>query len=80
VTMRTVVRNSFARETITSERVRTNRETCAWCGSAGRGTDGRRWLLRFHVDRDRNSGPILGGRLYCERSCAESYAGRDFDE
>lgn len=78
--MRTVVRNSFARVTIASERVRVNRETCTWCGSPGRGTEGRRWLLRFHVDRDYRSGPIVGGRLFCERSCAEIFTGRDFDE
>jgi len=87
--MRTVVRNSFARHTIKSERVRVDMHTtCTECGSVR--TSQRvpdrpavLWLLRFHVDDDqgsRSSGPIAGGKLFCSRSCAEGYTGRSFDE
>jgi hypothetical protein len=85
--MRTVVRNSFARHTITAERVPTpNGESCSDCGTVrwGRPTSQTApWLYRFHVADDqgsRQSGPIAGGKLFCSRSCAESYIGRSFDE
>ena len=83
--MRTIVRNSFAHETIESERVHTPL-SCTWCGqhrvTAGRGARGRTYLLRFHVSGDsaRTSGPIIGGKLFCSRECGESYLGRSFDE
>ena len=85
--MRTVVRNSFARQTIAAERIATPYgESCAECGSVrwGRPTSTvARWLYRFHVDDDqgsRQSGPIADGRLFCSRDCAESYLGHPFDE
>lgn len=68
--MRTVVRNSFARQTIRAERVQVARETCAECGSqrstaraygpadpvtGGRYARVRTWLYRFHVDDDQGS-------------------------
>lgn len=40
-------------------------------------------LYRFHVDDDsgtRHSGAIANGKLFCSRSCAESYIGHPFDE
>lgn len=90
--MRTVVRNSFARHTIKSEYVPVNAgTTCTECGSV---REKKRkphmvsygpilYLYRFHVDDDqgaRTSGPIIGGKLFCSRSCAESYSGQSFDE
>lgn len=87
--MRSVVRNSFARQSIRSERVRVDGRTCAECGSVRYGPDDERgfaryrWLYRFHVDDDsgpRHSGPIADGRLFCSRECAETYIGRPFDE
>lgn len=85
--MRTVIRNSFARHSVTAERVPTD-ATCAWCGSQRiphrhPAATPRAWLYRFHVDDDsgpRNSGPIAGGRLFCSRGCAEAYTDRPFDE
>ena len=80
--MRTVIRNSFARHSIRSERVPVTHGTCHYCGSV-RETKGRRWLYRFHVDDDsgsRHSGPIANGKLFCSRDCCESYTGRNFDE
>ena len=71
-------------------------ETCTFCGTVRYGrptTEGpaasaahprpRPWLYRFHVDDDsgaRCSGPILGGRLFCSRDCAEVYSGQPFNE
>ncbi len=87
--MRSVVRNSFARHSILSERVHVDQHTtCTECGSV-RSTQrvpdrpARLWLLRFHVDDDqgsRTSGPIADGKLFCSRGCAESYIDRPFDE
>ena len=67
--MRTVVRNSFARQTIRSERVRVtfragqqidHGSTCEWCGSQRfttnrEGSTSGAWLYRFHVDDDQGS-------------------------
>lgn len=89
--MRTVVRNSFARQTIVAERVQVliNGQTCAECGGAREYRDQRRrpagwrWLYRFHVDDDqgpRQSGPIAQGKLFCSRECCETYTGQPFDE
>lgn len=91
--MRLVVRNSFARESIRSERVRVPvragqmialGSTCTECGSQRfymrNGSTSGAWLYRFYVDRDYRSGPIVDGKLFCSRSCAESYLGRSFDE
>ncbi len=85
--MRTVVRNSFARQTILAERVSypmyPPSGRCAWCGNVRQTTAGDGWLYRFHVDDDsgrRHSGPIADGRLFCSRQCAETYIGRRFDE
>lgn len=84
--MRIVVRNSFARHTIRAERVRVRHSaehtgnTCTFCGSQ-RTTNGKSWLYRFHMDDGqgpRNSGPILNGKLFCSRDCAESYIGHSF--
>ena len=85
--MRTVCRNSFARHTITAERVAVTEQgpgsgDCENCGSV-RGKPGRLFLYRFHVDDDsgpRHSGPLADGKLFCSRSCAEAYIGRPFDE
>lgn len=84
---RTVVRNSFARHTITSARVATPfGESCAMCGTVrwGRPTSQvAPWLYRFSVNDDqgsRQSGPVAGGKLFCSRGCAEAYLGRSFDE
>lgn len=82
--MRHVVRNSFARQTITAERMSTATMTsgCTECGGV-RNTRGRRWLYRFHVEDDqgaRHSGPIAGGKLFCSRGCCEAYTGQNFDE
>ena len=81
--MRTVYRDSFARHTIKAERVTVSHDTCIECGTVrGRAScfeaTGARWLYRFHVDDDqgaRGSGPILGGKLFCSRACAEAYGG-----
>lgn len=86
--MRTVVRNSFARQSIRAERVHVSAGTCTNCGSVRRhvtksGAYSFPWLYRFHVDDDqgaRQSGPIADGKLFCDRACAESYIGRSFDE
>jgi len=87
--MRTIIRNSFARQSILSERVRTNatyppvQKDCTECGNVRRTPKGETWLYRFHVDDDqgsRHSGPIAGGKLFCSRNCAESYTGQSFDE
>lgn len=81
--MRTVVRNSFARNTIVAERVRAHGSTCTKCGQV-RGQHVRTaWLYRFHVDDDqgsRQSGPIAGGKLFCSRGCCEAYTDQPFDE
>jgi hypothetical protein len=80
---RYVVRNSYARHTVRSERITITRATCDYCGSVRHTKIGRPYLYRFLVDDDsgsRQSGPIAGGRLFCSRSCAESYTGRSFDE
>jgi len=67
--MRTVVRNSFARHSITAERVRvsvrtgqaiTPGTTCTECGSQRfttnrNGSTNGAWLYRFHVDDDQGS-------------------------
>ena len=91
--MRTVVRNSFARQTIRAERVTVaSANSCAECGDRRIGRTRRRadgtahvteWLYRFHVDDDqgsRHSGPIAGGKLFCSRGCCEAYTGQDFAE
>ena len=93
--MRTVVRNSVARQSIRAERVRAHGTTCAECGSVRQGrrqhdpqdttrvSVGASWLYRFHVDDDqgsRQSGPIAGGKLFCSRGCAEAYIGQPFAE
>lgn len=83
--MRTVVRNSFARETIQSARIHVVNATCHNCGSQRhtvRKGKTYTWLLRFHVDGEssRSSGPIADGKLFCSRSCVESYIGRNLDE
>ncbi len=85
--MRTVVRNSFARQTILAERVSypmyPPSGTCAECGNVRQARNGRGWLYRLHVDDDsgrRHSGPIAEGRLFCSRPCAEQYLGGAFDE
>lgn len=82
--MRTVVRNSYARQSILSERVsvRATSNDCTECGSV-RGPIGKEWLYRFHVEDDqgaRLSGPIAGGKLFCSRSCCEIYTGQSFNE
>jgi hypothetical protein len=82
--MRTVVRNSFARQTILSERVPVSSLSggCTECGGQ-RGPEDRPWLYRFVVEDDqgaRHSGPIANGRLFCSRACAEMYLGQSFDE
>ncbi len=86
--MRTVTRNSFARQTITAERVHVVAATCRECGQQ-RGDvspcclERRPWLYRFHVDDDqgsRHSGPLANGLLFCSRGCAETYLGQSFDE
>lgn len=80
--MRHVVRNSFARQSILSERIRVSSQTCSWCGSQRHAAAGP-WLSRFHVSDDsgsRHSGPVGNGRLFCSRDCAEAYIGRPFDE
>lgn len=90
---RTVVRNSFARQSIVAERVQVliNGQTCAECGgqreyrypSKAPRVAGWRWLYRFSVDDDqgpRQSGPIAGGKLFCSRECCETYTGQKFDE
>ncbi len=91
--MRSVVRNSFARHSIQSERVYVNGTdtTCTECGSVRqlqrrpsmRAYPPLAYLLRFHIDDDqgpRTSGPIANGKLFCSRGCAESYIGVPFDE
>jgi len=81
--MRTVVRNSFARHTIQSERVRVVSGTCTECGSTRQTQNGKPWLLRFHVDDDqgsRHSGPIANGKLFCSRGCCENYIGASLAE
>ena len=85
--MRTVCRNSFARQTIRAERAYQPDPAvmagCAECGYVRRTAKGSGWPYRFHVDDDsgsRHSGPILDGRLFCSRECAESYGGIRFDE
>lgn len=88
--MRTVVRNSFARQTITAERVTVLSPTaveagCTFCGNVRfrRTRALRAWLYRFHVDDDqggRHSGTIAGGRLFCSRRCCEAYTGQPFDD
>ncbi len=91
--MRSVVRNSFARHSILSERVYLNAGdgTCTECGSVRqlqrrpsmRAYPPLAYLLRFHVDDDqgsRTSGPIADGKLFCSRGCCESYIGRPLDE
>lgn len=92
--MRTVVRNSFARQSIRSERVTVDHATCCTeCGQQRYKPHSyldphdprarRPWLYRFHVDDDqgsRHSGPIAGGKLFCSRGCAEAYLGQDFAE
>lgn len=82
--MRTVCRNSFARQSIMAERVTSDSHRgCHECSSARLTKTGRTWLYRFHVDDDqgpRHSGPIAGGKLFCSRGCAESYTGRNFNE
>lgn len=89
--MRTVVRNSFARQSIRAERVpvtatchdtRADVRTCEWCGQQ-RITAGHSWLYRFHVDDDggpRRSGPLADGKLFCSRGCCEAYTGQNFNE
>jgi hypothetical protein len=81
--MRTVTRNSFARQSIVAHVIRTlGLATCANCGGQ-RFSRGRSWLYRFHVDDDqgaRHSGPIAGGKLFCSRGCCESYTGQPFAE
>ena len=78
--MRTVVRNSFARHSITAERVSSQGRTCHYCGSV-RDTRGQTWLYRFYVDPDSGRmGLIADGNLFCSRDCCESYTGRNFDE
>lgn len=95
-TRRHVIRNSFARHSIYSERVRVpvraGQEigpdtTCAWCGSqrfiTRDGSTSGAYLYRFHVDDDngsRCSGPIAHGKLFCSRGCAETYIDKPFDE
>lgn len=84
--MRYVTRNPFARHTIRSERVTAHGATCAWCGSvrhtaADQRLNRRPWLLRFHTDDDqgpRQSGPIANGKLFCSRSCCETYIDQRF--
>lgn len=91
--MRTVVRNSFARQTIQAERVLvrwnfagdTSGETCTECGQQRphRTLKGQGWLYRFSVDDDqgsRHSGPIAGGKLFCSRGCIESYLGQSLSD
>ena len=82
--MRAIVRNSVAHETVLSEHVAARGEGCAWCGQVRglAGPTGRAWLYRFHVSGDtfRTSGPIVGGELFCSRSCGEAYLGQNFDE
>lgn len=92
--MRTVVRNSFARQSIRSERIRITlpHAGCTECGAVRQEVKRyldphdprvRSWLYRFHVDDDsgpRHSGPIAGGRLFCSRECAETFVGQPFDE
>ena len=81
------MRNSFARQTIRAERVRTD-TTCEWCGSQriphrNPACLPASWLYCFHVDDDSgscHSGPIANGKLFCCRDCAESYIGHPFDE
>lgn len=87
--MRTVVRNSFARQSIMAERVRVwsptlggSTASCVFCGTV-RNAGPQGWLYRFHVDDDqgaRHSGPIAGGKLFCSRGCCEAYTGQNFDE
>lgn len=88
--MRTVVRNSFAHETILAERISFPLAAfivgggCSWCGQVHYVKNDPRtvWLYRFHVDGEsaRNSGPIAGGKTFCSRSCVESYIGRSLAE
>jgi hypothetical protein len=80
--MRYVVRNSFARNTIRSERISEQNATCSWCGGK-RVTGLHEWLYRFHVDDDsgsRHSGLIAEGKLFCSRGCCEAYIGHNLDE
>ncbi len=83
--MRTVIRNSFTRQTIKAKRVRTRPgEACAECGAVRWRPEGTvDWLYHFYVEDDqgaRHSGPLAGGKLFCSRSCCESYTGQAFGD
>ena len=80
--MRTVVRNSFARQSMLAECVYDDlRRGCTECGQLRTTPAGRSWLYRYHVDDDsRHSGPMADGRLFCCRSCAEAWLSQAFNE
>jgi hypothetical protein len=86
---RHVVRNSFARENILSERVyfAEGQGSCAWCGqkrNTRRDWSGRQYLLRFLCSPDSINGRQYGipneQKLFCSRSCCEAYIGHSLDE
>lgn len=73
--MRNVMRDPFARGTLTAERVHSPAGTCSWCGQLRTTRNGRPWLYRFGWDDDQNSPRYSGkdSRLFCSRSCRETY-------
>lgn len=91
--MRLVVRNSFARTSILSERVsvplRVGQKMfvghfCDECGGQRKNmrndsTTGA-WLYRFHEGQSWRTVPIAKGKLFCSRSCIEAYIGHSLDE
>ena len=79
--MRTVIRNSFARNTIIARRVHDVSTTCKWCGNRRTTRNGRPWLYQFSQENDGllNTLHAIPG-LFCSRSCAETYHGASFDE
>ena len=80
--MRTVVRNSFARQSITAEVVSTATMTagCTECGNV-RHSRGHRWLYRFHLEPDSGRTQLIAsGKLFCSRGCCETYIGQSFSE
>lgn len=68
-----VLRDSFARFTITKERLYHPVSTCAWCGQVAL-FRGRRCLYQFVIEYD-GGRDSPGSRLFCSYGCYSTYYG-----
>lgn len=66
---RLISRDPFARSELRRNLVRTDLDTCSWCGMNGRGR-----LYRYSTHVDSISGRRYDHRgLFCSKSCHDSY-------